>query len=228
VAARDESLRRQLVHVCRRLYERDLIAGGEGNVSARLPDGDILITPAGASKNDVLEGDLVVVDRRGRPVAGSGSASSELGMHLRIYEVRPDVEAVVHAHPPFATAFAVAGLDLMAPVLPEVLVQLGGVPLVPYATPGTPALADAIEPFLQHHEAILMANHGATAFGPSVSIAHMRMETLEHAARILFSARALGHVSTLTDTDRDALLQLRQRAAGPNENGAPTRSSDEA
>ena len=226
--ASDESLRRQIVRVCRRLYERNLIAGGEGNVSARLSDGGILITPAGASKIDVLEEDLVVVDARGGAVAGSGRASSELGMHLRIYEMRPDVNAVVHAHPPFATAFAVAGLDLMAPALPEVLVQLGGVPLVPYATPGTPALADAIEPFLPLHEAILMANHGATAFGPSVSIAHMRMETLEHAARILFSARALGHVSMLTDTERDALLALRARAARPNENGATTRSSGEA
>lgn len=226
--ASDESLRRQIVRVCRRLYERGLIAGGEGNVSARLPDGHVLVTPAGASKIDVIEDDLVLVDHRGTPVAGSGTASSELGMHLRIYQRRPDVNAVVHAHPPFATAFAVAGMDLMAPVLPEVLVQSGGIPLVPYATPGTPALADAIEPFLQHHEAILMANHGATAFGPSVSVAHQRMETLEHAARIVFCARALGHVSMLTDAERDRLLELRHRAARPNENSATTRSSDQA
>lgn len=224
----DEPLRREIVQVCRRLYERGLIAGGEGNVSARLANGLVLVTPSGASKVDVREHELVVVNEHGTPVAGSLRASSELGMHLRIYKLRPDVHAVVHAHPPFATAFAVAGLDLMPAVLPEVLVQLGGVPLAPYATPGTSALADAIEPYLQHHDAILMANHGATAFGSTLSIAHQRMEALEHAARILFSARALGHVSLLTDAQRDALLALRNQAARPNESGATTRSSDEA
>jgi len=224
----ERSLRREIVRVCRRLYERGLIAGGEGNVSARRDARTLLVTPAGASKVDVAEDDLVVVDLVGSAVAGSGRASSELGMHLRIYERRPDVGAVVHAHPPFATAFAVAGEDLMSPVLPEIVVFIGGVPLVPYATPGSPALAAAIEPFLEHHDAFLMANHGATSFGSTLSIAHQRMETVEHAARILFSARALGHVSLLTDAQRDALLASRNEAARPNESGATTRSSDEA
>jgi L-fuculose-phosphate aldolase len=224
----EQALRAEIVRVCRRLYERGLIAGGEGNVSARLADGSILVTPAGASKIDVAEDDLVVVDRTGKRVAGSGRPSSELGVHLRIYQLRRDVEAVVHAHPPFATAFAVAGEDLMAPVLPEILVQIGGVPLVPYATPGSPALADAIEPFLQLHDAFLMANHGATSYGSTLSIAHQRMESLEHAARILFSARALGHVSPLTDDQRDALLELRQELSGRNESGATKRPSDMA
>jgi L-fuculose-phosphate aldolase len=222
------ALRNDIVRVCRRLYERGLIAGGEGNVSARLEDGNILVTPSGASKIDVSESDLVIVNPDGKPVAGSGRASSELGMHLRIYRLRPDVGAVVHAHPPFATAFAVAGEDLMAPVLPEILVLIGGVPLVPYATPGSQALAAAIEPFLPHHDAFLMANHGATAYGSTLSIAHQRMESLEHAARILFSARALGHISMLTDDERDLLLQLRRRGSPPHESGAPTRSSDRA
>jgi L-fuculose-phosphate aldolase len=208
------ALRSEIVRVCRRLYERGLIAGGEGNVSARLTDQTILITPAGASKIDVSEADLVLVDPTGRPVAGSGRASSELGMHLRIYQRRRDVRAVVHAHPPFATAFAVAGEDLMAPVLPEIVVLIGGVPLVPYATPGSPALAAAIEPFLPLHDAFLMANHGATSYGSSLSIAHQRMESLEHAARILLSARALGRVSALSDEERDALLALRRAADG--------------
>ncbi|HZI42251.1 MAG TPA: class II aldolase/adducin family protein [Gemmatimonadaceae bacterium] len=219
-------LRREVVRVCRRLYERGLIAGGEGNVSARLDDGSILVTPSGASKIDVAEDDLVVVDRAGKRVAGSARPSSELGVHLRIYQRRQDVGAVVHAHPPCATAFAVAGEDLMAPVLPEILVQIGGVPLVPYATPGSPALADAIEPFLQLHDAFLMANHGATSYGSTLSIAHQRMESLEHAARILFSARALGRVATLTEDERDRLLELRRRAGSANESGATKRSSD--
>ena len=219
--------RQDIVRVCRRLYERGLIAGGEGNVSARLDDDTFLITPAGASKIDVLESDLVIVDASGKLVAGSGRASSELGMHLRIYERRNDVHAVVHAHPPFATAFAVAGQDLMAPVLPEILVLIGGVPLVPYATPGSPALAAAIEPFLELHDAFLMANHGATSFGSTLSIAHQRMESLEHAARTLFLARSLGRVTPLSDEQRDALVRLRHAVSPPNES-ATSRSSDRA
>jgi L-fuculose-phosphate aldolase len=208
----EQALRREIVRVCRRLYEQGLIAGGEGNVSARLSDHEILITPAGASKIDVEPADLVILDPEGKAVAGSGRASSELGMHLRIYERRPDIRAVVHAHPPFATAFAVAGEDLMAPVLPEILVLIGGVPLVPYATPGSPALAAAIEPYLSHHDAFLMANHGATSFGSTLSIAHQRMESIERAAQIIFSAKVLGRVATLTDEQRDALMELRRAA----------------
>ena len=223
----ERSLRREIVRICRRLYEQGLIAGGEGNVSARRDAETLLVTPAGASKVDVEEADLVVVDRMGNPVAGSGRASSELGMHLRIYDRRPDVGAVVHAHPPFATAFAVAGEDLMSPVLPEIVVLIGGVPLVPYATPGSPALAAAIEPFLELHDAFLMANHGATSFGSTLSIAHQRMESLEHAARTLLLARNLGRVTTLTDAQRDALLQLRRAASPPNAS-ATTRSADRA
>lgn len=223
----ERSLRREIVRVCRRLYERGLIAGGEGNVSARRDANTLLVTPAGASKVDVAEDELVVVDLAGNPVAGSGRASSELGMHLRIYERRPDVGAVVHAHPPFATAFAVAGEDLMSPVLPEIVLLIGGVPLVPYATPGSPALAAAIEPFLEHHDAFLMANHGATSFGSTLSIAHQRMESLEHAARTLFLARNLGRVTALSHEQRDALLELRRAASPPNES-ATTRSSDRA
>lgn len=222
------ALRREIVRVCRRLYERGLIAGGEGNVSARLENGSILVTPSGAQKIDVGEDDLVVVDPTGKRVAGSGRPSSELGVHLRIYQLRRDVWAVVHAHPPVATAFAVAGEDLMAPVLPEILVQIGGVPLVPYATPGSAALADAIEPFLQHHDAFLMANHGATSYGSSLSIAHQRMESLEHAARIVLHARALGHVSTLPSGERDRLLELRRQASEFYESDATTRRSDSA
>jgi L-fuculose-phosphate aldolase len=224
----EDALRREIVRVCRRLYERSLIAGGEGNVSARLSDRTILVTPSGASKIDVSEADLIVVDRGGKQVAGSGRASSELGMHLRIYDRRPDVNAVVHAHPPFATAFAVAGEDMMAPVLPEILVLIGGVPLVPYATPGSAALADAIEPFLSAHDALLMANHGATSFGSTLSIAHQRMESIEHGAQILFAARALGHVTALSDAQRDALLQLRRAMSLSHEQSATSRSSDRA
>ncbi|MEO7455665.1 MAG: class II aldolase/adducin family protein [Gemmatimonadaceae bacterium] len=199
---------REIVRVCRRLYEGGLIAGQDGNVSVRLGD-VILVTPAGMNKVDVTEGDLVELALDGTKRAGQGVASSEIGMHLRIYQRRPDVGAVVHAHPPVATGFGVAGLDFMDDVLPETIFQLGGVPLVPYATPGTSALGDALEPYLAHHDGFLLANHGATTVGPTLLLAHQRMESLEHAARIIFTARSLGKVNALGPQDADVLREAR-------------------
>ncbi|MEP6620494.1 MAG: class II aldolase/adducin family protein [bacterium] len=198
--------------MCRRLFQAGLIAGQDGNVSVRLSNGNVLVTPAGLCKVDVLEEDLVELDCDGRHVAGSRSASSEVGMHLRIYERRADVHAVVHAHPPVATGFGVAGLDLMDDVLPETIFHLGGAPLVPYATPGTPALADALDPYLSTHDAFLLANHGATTVGSSLLLAHQRMESLEHAARILLTARTLGRVNSLDPIDAAALRAARRAA----------------
>ena len=170
----------------------------DGNVSVRLGATRVLCTPTGATKADVTAADLVVVDLAGAPIRGErGEPSSELGLHLRAYARRPDVTAVVHAHPPIATAFAVAGRDFMAPILPEVLLLLGRVPLVPFAVPGTPAVADAFEPFFPHHDVFLMAHHGALALGSSLTRAHQRMESLEHAARILHAADGLGPVPPL-------------------------------
>jgi len=194
-----------IVRVCHRLYERGLIAGPDGNVSVRLGDGSIVVTPSGLSKTDVTSERLLVVDADGAVIDGDGRPSSELKMHLRIYAKRPDVLAVVHAHPPTATGFAVAGYSFMAPVLPEVILQMGSVPLVRYATPGTAALADNFEPYLVDHDAFLLANHGATTLGPSLEVAHQRMESLEHAAKILIAARSLGRVNELSAADVMAL-----------------------
>ena len=201
-----------IVRVCRRLYSAGLIAGHDGNVSVRLASGRVLVTPAGACKADVRIADLIELDLEGTQVSGSGTASSESGMHLRIYQRRPDVHAVVHAHPPVATGFGVAGLDFMDDVLPETIFQVGGVPLVPYAMPGTLALGDALEPYLAQHDAFLLANHGATTVGPTLLLAHQRMESLEHAARILLAARTLGRVNALAPRDGDALRAARRAA----------------
>lgn len=190
-------LRDAIVAACRRLDDRGLVAGPDGNVSVRLDAHTLLVTPSGASKGALVPDDLVVVDLAGTPVRGTGRPSSELRMHLRIYARRPDVTAVVHAHPPVATGFAVAGEDFMAPVLPEVILQMGGVPLVPYGTPGTDELPDLLEPHLAGHDAFLLANHGATTVGPTLQLALHRMESLEHAARILLAARSVGKVSEL-------------------------------
>ena len=147
-------------------------------------------------------------------------------MHLRIYRRRPDVMAVVHAHPPTATGFAVAGEGLMACVLPEVIFQVGQVPLLRYATPGSEELADTFEPYLATHDAFLLANHGATTLGPSLLLAHQRMESLEHAARIVLAARLVGRVNVLDGNEVRALEAARQRAGlgGPYP-GCPTTGS---
>ena len=208
------ALRREIVGVCRRLYERGLIAGQDGNVSVRLPGDRLLVTPAGMSKVDVGPNDLVEMRLDGAAAGRGPRASSEVLMHLRIYRRRPDVNAVVHAHPPTATGFAVAGEGFTACVLPEVVYQVGEVPLLPYATPGTDALADSFEPYLATHDAFLLANHGATTLGPSLLLAHQRMESLEHAARIILTARLLGRVNALTGAQVDALEAARRRA-GP-------------
>ena len=204
--------RREIVTVCRRLWERGLIAGPDGNVSVRIASDRILVTPAGMSKVDVTSDDLVELALDGSHRRGHRRASSEISMHLRIYARRPDVQAVVHAHPPTATGFAVAGEGFSTCVLPEVIYQVGWVPLVPYATPGTPALAGAFDPFLPQHDAFLMANHGATTVGTSLTIAHQRMESLEHAAKILLTSRLLGRTTTLGADDVRALVDARERA----------------
>jgi L-fuculose-phosphate aldolase len=208
------AIRREIVTVCRRLWERGLIAGPDGNVSVRLASDRILVTPAGMSKVDVEADDLVEVRGDGSHVSGTRRASSELAVHLRIYARRPDVGAVVHAHPPVATGFAVAGEGFASSVLPEVILQVGWVPLVPYDTPGTEALAQRFDPFIASHDAFLMANHGAVTAGPSLTIAHQRMESLEHTARILLTSRLLGRVNELSADQVAALVAARERA-GP-------------
>jgi L-fuculose-phosphate aldolase len=209
--------RREVVAVCRALWDAGLIAGPDGNVSVRLGPDRVLATPSGASKRDLAPSDLVVCRMDGTPVRRRGAAtprpSSELGLHLRAYARRPDVAAVVHAHPPTATGFGVAGEDLTVPVLPEVILQMGTVPLVPYATPGTPAVADGFEPYWAAHDVFLMANHGALALGPTLTVAHQRMESLEHAARIMLAARQLGRVRRLAARDV-AALEARRAAEG--------------
>ncbi len=200
---------RDIVRCCRRLWQAGLIAGQDGNVSVRYRPDRLLVTPRGLLKSELVPEDLVEVDLAGAHLGGSRQATTELDLHLRIFRRRRDCGAVVHAHPPTATGFAVAGEGIPANVLPEVALLMGEVPVVPYATTGTPALGDAVEPFLDAHEVVLLANHGAVAWGPDLASARIRMESLEHAARILLAARSLGGVTTLTPDQMHDLERLR-------------------
>jgi L-fuculose-phosphate aldolase len=198
-----------IARCCRSLWDAGLIAGADGNVSVRLGPNRVLVTPSGVLKRELAAADLAEVDLTGRAVGRSRRASSELDLHLQVYRARPDCNAVVHAHPPMATAFAVAGEPIPADVLPELILYLGSVPLVPYAMTGTPALGEAVKPYLADHCAVLLANHGAVTWGPDLATAQIRMESLEHSARILLAARALGHTTRLTPEQVRALDQRR-------------------
>ncbi len=183
---------RRMAQCCRQLAAGGLIAGQDGNLSVRLAQGRILVTPSGVIKALVSAGDMVEVDERGRARRGRRNPTSELDLHLRILRARPDVGAVVHAHPPTATGFAVAGEEIPPNVLPELIFLVGRVPIVPYGTPGTPELGDQVERYLEGHDALLLANHGAVTMGRTLDEAWIRMESLEHAARIIVAAGRVG------------------------------------
>jgi L-fuculose-phosphate aldolase len=200
---------RDILLCCRRLWQAGLIAGQDGNVTVRYRPGRLLATPRGLCKADLAPEDLVEVDLDGRHLDGSRKATTELDLHLRVYRTDRGCGAVVHAHPPAATAFAVAGEGIPADVLPEVALLMGEVPVAPYATPGTPALGDAVAPYLAAHEAVLLANHGALTWGSTLAAARIRMESLEHAARIPLAARSLGRVIRLTPDQMHDLERLR-------------------
>lgn len=198
---------RRMAQCCRQLAAQGLIAGQDGNLSVRLGPDRVLVTPRGLIKALVRPADMVEVDMRGRRRRGRRNPTSELDLHLRILARRPDIGAVVHAHPPVATGYAVAGQRLQIFVLPELILQCGEVPLVPYGAPGTPELADRLEPHLAGHDAWLLANHGAVTVGATLDAAWIRMESLEHAARIMFVAQGLGRVNEL---GTEAVARLRR------------------
>jgi L-fuculose-phosphate aldolase len=184
----------------------------DGNVSARIGPGSLLVTPAGREKGSLAPAELLVVDLEGRVLEGEGRPSTETPMHLLCYRRRGDVGGVVHAHPPVATAFAAAGVPLDAPVMPEIVLTVGPVPLVPYATPGTEELARALEPLVEGHDAFLLASHGVLTLGRDVREALHRMERVEHLAKVTLAARLLGGPRALTDSE---VLSLFATGASP-------------
>jgi len=200
-----------ILRVGRRMYERGFVAANDGNISIRLSDDRLLVTPAGVSKGFLRASDLVVADMRGERVSGKLNPTSEVKMHIRAYELRNDVAAVVHAHPPYATAYAVAGIPLTECILPEVIVSLGSIPLARYGTPSTDEIPRSIESVVTRSDAFLLENHGVMTVGPDVMNAYHKLETVEHFAKISFIARHLGSVSSLGSDEVRKLVDLRAR-----------------
>jgi L-fuculose-phosphate aldolase len=219
VIVREDQARGEIVEVGRRLYARGLISGNEGNVSVRIGD-VLLVTPPGVCKGFLTPEMIVRTDLTGRPTDGQ-RASTEVLMHTAVYRRRPDAAAVVHAHPPVATGFAVAGIALDQPLIAEAVVALGKVPVVPYGTPSTPELADNVGAAVCNAQALLMANHGALTVGDSLYRAWERMEALEQVARITVVTRLLGVTNLLPAADVARLTEMRGRAGYPEPVCAP-------
>jgi L-fuculose-phosphate aldolase len=204
--------REQVIDVCRRMYRQGTIAAADGNVSVRLGRDRLLVTPSGLPKGELGTQDLVTVDLAGKRLGGRRQASSEIRLHLAVYGARPDVQAIVHAHPPYTVALTLAGVSLTDCVLPEVALALGPVPTAPYATPTTAEVPASILPLLPGARALVLCRHGSLTLGASLEEAYQRLEALEHAARILHAAHLLGPLRPLSPEEERRLQAVAARA----------------
>ena len=228
----EREYREDIIQICKLVFQKGWVAANDGNVSLRLDNERILATPTGVCKGMIGVDDLIIVDNQGVKISGRLERTSEIAMHLQIYQLRPDIRAVVHAHPPVATGFATAGKPLNLGLLPEVVISLGCVPIAEYGLPGTPALTEPMLPLIPKYDAILMANHGAVCYGEDVLKAYFRMETMEHFARIQLVAELLGGPKVLPREEVDKLLDSRLRygvkARSAGEGGCPLAAEDVA
>lgn len=203
-----QALKQEMVMICRMMHQKNLIAGMDGNVSVKCDD-HILTTPSGVNKGFLRLDQILAVDWEGRVLEGEGRPTSEIAMHLAVYRLRAEVNAVIHAHPPVITAFSLAGLSMEEFILPEVVLSLGLVPTATYATPTTPEVPASIQGLIQRHDALILERHGALTVGQDLMDAYNKMEKLEHAALVILHALQLGRVRLLPAREVEKLLQLR-------------------
>ena len=204
-------IKQDIVEVGRRIYRQGFVASNDGNISVRLNENEVLTTPTGISKGFMTTDMIIKVNMKGEVLEGEMKPSSELKMHLDVYQNRPDVVSVIHAHPPTATGFAVAGIPLDRFVLPEIIISLGTIPIVPYGTPSTEEIPLGVREYLQHHDAFLLANHGALTVGSDVFNAYYKMESMEIFAKISLTARLLGNERELNSQQVDKLMLVREK-----------------
>ena len=207
----EKNTRAEICEMGRRIWEREYVASNDGNISVVLDCDTILCTPTGVSKGFMTPDMLIKIDHEGNQLDGYLRPSSEIKMHLRVYKERPDICAVIHAHPPTATGFAVAGVPLDHPVLPEIIIALKAIPLAKYGTPSTEEIPDHLMPYLADYDAFLLENHGALTLGKSLGDAYYKMEQVEQFARISLTARMLGAERALPAPQVDRLLELRKK-----------------
>ena len=202
-----------ILEIGRRIWSRGFVASNDGNISVRLGENELLTTPHGVSKGFMTKDMIIKVDMNGKVISGSSNyhPSSELKMHIEVYKERPDIKSVVHAHPPYATSFAVAGIPLNKCVLPEAIIIIGAVPTAKYGLPSTKEIPDAIREHIKNSDAILLENHGALTLGGDLLSAYHNMETLELTASIVWKAIQLGNLNVLPEYERDRLMGLREK-----------------
>lgn len=210
-SALELDLRRELVRIGKSMHRVGYTPATAGNLSVRLDERRILATPTGCSKSLLQTSDMVIVDLEGHKLSGVRNVTSEIGMHLAVYRMRPDVQAIVHAHPPIATAFAACRKPLDQPICSEIMMTTGLVPLAEYATTGTEEVGASLQPFLLTHDAILLANHGLLTYGETLMDAFMKTETVEHFAQVCLAAHQLGGAVPLEDADLEKLGRARTR-----------------
>lgn len=205
-------IKKEMCEIGKRVYNRGMVAANDGNFSVKLNENEFLCTPTGVSKGFMTPEYICKVDANGNILEANEGfrPSSEVKMHLRVYQERPDVNAVVHAHPMYATTFAIAGIPLMEPIMPEAVIFLGGVPLAKYGTPSTVEVPDSIMPYLQEYDAVLLENHGALTYSDSLMNAYHKMESVEFYARLMYQAKMIGGPQILDEKRVEELYEIRR------------------
>ena len=206
-------IKKQICEIGQRIYNQGMVAANDGNISVKISENEFLCTPTGVSKGFMTPEFICKVDRNGKVIqANKGfKPSSEIKMHMRVYKERPDVNSVVHAHPLYATSFAIAGIPLTEPIMPEAVIALGCVPIAEYGTPSTEEIPDAVSKYLQHYDAVLLENHGALSFSDSLINAYYKMESLEFYAQLLYQSRVLGGPKRLSEAQVQRLYEIRRQ-----------------
>lgn len=206
-------IKQQICDIGKRIYDRNMVAANDGNISVKLSDNEFLITPTGVSKGFMKPEFICKVDAKGNVIEANDGykPSSEIKMHIRVYERRPDVGAVVHAHPSYATSFAIAGIPLSSPIMLESVVSMGCIPLAPYGAPSTMEIPETIDPFLDNFDAVLMMNHGALTWSSDLNSAYMKMEGLEFYAQLLYQSRMLGGPKEFNNAQIQQLFDIRRK-----------------
>lgn len=208
----DFEAKQNILEIGRRMYAKNFVASNDGNISCKVSENTLWCTPTGVSKGFMTDDMLVLMDTDGNVIRGNYKPSSEMKMHLRVYKENPNVKAVVHAHPPAATSYAIAGLPLNRAILTESVMGIGEIPLAPYAMPGTEEVPNSIAPFVNTHNGCLLANHGALTWAGDVMTAWMRMESIEYYALVsMYTKGLIGQVHELTCDQVDRLIERRTR-----------------
>ena len=217
MALNEYEIKKMICDVGKRIYDRKMVAANDGNISVKLNDNEFLCTPTGVSKGFMTPDYICKVDAQGNLLQSDQyfRPSSEIKMHMRVYAKRPDVGAVVHAHPTFATSFAIAGIPLTRPIMPEAVITLGSVPMVPYGCPSTMEIPDRLEPYLEYYDAVLLESHGALTWSTDLMAAYMKMETVEFYAELLYRTKQLGGPKELNKEQIEQLYEVRRKMGIP-------------